>query len=59
MRWRTLMVWSNSGSSGMCSRMSSSSESSPRSAWSMTAKAVNCLEVEPMLVRVSVANGMP
>ena len=40
-------------------RMSSSRDSSPRSACSMIAKAVNCFEVEPMLVRVSGLEGDP
>jgi hypothetical protein len=48
-----------SGRSGTWARTSSSSESSPSSASRLTAKAVNCFAVEPMLERVSTVSGTP
>ena len=54
-----MTVSPKSGSSGTYSRTSSSSDSSPRSARRATAKAVNCFEVDAMLVGVSTVNGTP
>ncbi len=54
-----MTVSPKSGSSGTCSRTSSSRDSSPRSASRAMAKAVNCFEVDPMLERVSAVKGTP